>query len=63
MREEEFLYEQYKFIREDLKRIVNEEEDLGEVRFWVDDVIDRIKYIKYLKKKIFERKELLKNDM
>lgn len=57
MSDEELLLEQYRMIREDLKRIVNEEKEYDNAKFWGNDILERVKFMCYLKKKILKRKE------
>lgn len=58
MNDEEILLEQYKFVREDLKRIVNEENEYDNVKFWGNDIVERVRFMCHLKQKIFKGKEL-----
>ena len=56
MSDEDFVFELYRTIRENLKRIINEECDYSNVKFWGNDIIERIQHLCYLKKKILSRK-------
>ena len=56
MTNEDFIFEEYRFIRQDLKRIVNEEEDIDNIKFWGNDIIERTKFMCHLKKKVIKKK-------
>ena len=62
MKDEDFIYELYRFIREDLKRIINEECDYDNVKFWGNDIIEKVKHLCFLKKKVFKEKERSKKN-
>ncbi len=57
MTDEEFVLELYSDIRQDLKRIVNEENDYFNVKFWGTDIVERVQHMCRLKKAILKRKE------
>lgn len=57
MKDEDFVFELYRTIREDLKRIINEEFDYSNVKFWGNDIIERVQHLCLLKKRILKRKE------
>ena len=58
MKDEDFVFELYRTIRENLKRIINEEFDYSNVKFWGNDIIERVQHLCYLKKKILKGKEI-----
>lgn len=57
MKDEDFVFELYRYIREDLKRIINEECDYDNIKFWGNDIIEKVKHLCFLKKRIIKRKE------
>ena len=57
MTDEDLIYEDYRRIRENLKRIINEEKEFDNIKFWGNDTIERVKFLCHLKKKVIQRKE------
>lgn len=57
MTDDDFLLELYADVRQALKRVVNEEENYDNVKFWGTDIIERVQHMCRLKKRIIKRKE------
>lgn len=57
MSKEDLLYEQYRQINIFLKRIINEEKDISNVKFYVEEIQLKIAYIYKLKQRIIKDKE------
>ena len=53
MREENIILEQYKFIRESLKILIN---DYTIIKFYGNDIIERVQFIAHLKKKLIKER-------
>lgn len=57
MKAEDLLFEQYRLVNSYLKRIINEEEDLQDIKFFVEEVQHKLNYIYKLKQKIIKQKK------
>ena len=57
MSDEDLIFEQYRMLRENLKRIINEEKEFDNIKFWGNDTIERIKFLCRLKKRVIQRNE------
>lgn len=57
MTDEDLIFEQYRMLRENLKRIINEEKEYEYIKFWGNDIIERVKFLCHLKKRVIQRKE------
>lgn len=58
MSKEDLLYEQYRQVNVFLKRIINEEKDISNVKFYFEEIQLKIAYIYKLKQKIIKDKEV-----
>ena len=61
MSSEDLLYEQYRQVNVFLKRIINEE-DISNVKFYVEEIQLKIAYIYKLKQRILKEKGAKKNE-
>ncbi len=57
MTDEDFIFELYRSIRINLRRIVNEESDYDNIKFWGNDIIERVQHLCRLKKRIIKEKK------
>lgn len=57
MSDEDLIFEDYRRIRENLKRIINEEKEFDNIKFWGNDTIERVKFLCQLKKRVMSQKE------
>lgn len=57
MNDEDLIFEQYRMLRENLKKIINEEKELDNIKFWGNDTIERVKFLCSLKKRVIQRNE------
>ena len=62
MSNEDLIYEDYRRIRESLKNIINEEKEYDNIKFWGNDVIERVKFLCLLKKKVIQERSKKKNE-
>ena len=62
MSDEDFLLELYSSIRSSLKKIINEEENIEDVKFWSIDIIERVQHICRVKKRIIKKKGVKSNE-
>ena len=62
MSDEDLIFEDYRRIRENLKRIINEEKEFDNIKFWGNDTIERVKFLCQLKKRVLSRKERSKKN-
>lgn len=56
MSDEDLIFEDYRRIRESLRNIINEEKEYDNIKFWGNDVIDRVKFLCLLKKKVIKER-------
>lgn len=62
MSDEDLIFEDYRRIRENLKRIINEEKEFDNIKFWGNDTIERVKFLCQLKKRVLSQKERSKKN-
>ena len=62
MSDEDLIFEDYRRIRENLKRIINEEKEFDNIKFWCNDTIERVKFLCQLKKRVLSQKERSKKN-
>lgn len=62
METEDLLYEQYRQINVYLKRIINEEKDIQDVKFYIEESQHKLAYIYKLKERILKKKGAKKNE-
>lgn len=58
MSNEDLIFEDYRRIRESLKNIINEEMEYDNIKFWGNDVIERVKFLCLLKKKVIKERSM-----
>lgn len=56
METEDLLYEQYRQVNIYLKRIINEEKDIHDVKFYIEECQHKLAYIYKLKERILKEK-------
>lgn len=57
MKAEDLLLEQYRMINSYLKRAINEEDDIQDVKFFIEEVQHKLSYLYKLKQKILKQKK------
>ena len=62
MSDEDLIFEDYRRIRENLKRIINEEKEFDNIKFWGNATIERVKFLCQLKKRVLSQKERSKKN-
>lgn len=56
MSDEDLIFEDYRRIRESLRNIINEEKEYDNIKFWGNDVIERVKFLCLLKKNVIKER-------